>query len=158
MTKPSTKEAMLDTNKSMIDETSESKTGRGSCPTPKDLYWLPLTPRSDQSYFLYSSMKLPTGCLFEQDGCDETELLARARRCQEIMKLSQQAKEAEAARVKAANIKPLTWAKPTFELDSTEADATDDTATVTDETQSAEPPQTSLEQSSIDCRITQAGA
>ena len=154
MTEPFTKEAMLDTNKSMIDETSESKTGRVSCLTPKDLHWSSLTPRSDQSYFLYSSMKLPTGCLFEQDGCDETELLARARRCQEIMKLSQQAKEAEAARVKAANIKPLTWAKPTFELDSTTADA----ATVTDNTQSEEPPQTGLEQSSIDRRITQAGA
>lgn len=86
-------------------------------------------------------MKLPTGCLFEQDGCDETELLARAKRCQELMKLSEQAKEAEAARVKADNIKPRTWARPepTFELDSTIADATDATdVTVADETQSEE--------------------
>jgi hypothetical protein len=49
-------------------------------------------------------------------GCDEAELLARAKRCQEIMRLSQQAKDAEADRVRVANIKPLIWAKPTFEL------------------------------------------
>lgn len=138
MTEPSTKEATLDTNKSMTDESSfEIKPHRGSYPTPKDLYWSSLTPRNDQSHLLYSSMKLPTGCLFEQDGCDKTELLARARRCQEIMKLSEQAMEAEAAKVKAANIKPLAWAKPTFEVDSTTTDATD--ATVADETQSEEP-------------------
>lgn len=139
MTEPSTKKSTLDSSKSMTDESSfESKPHRGSYPPPKDLYWSSLTPRNDQSYLLYSSMKLPTGCLFEQDGCDETELLARARRCQEIMKLSEQAKEAEAERVRIANIKPLTWAKPTFELDSTTTtDASD--ATVADETQSEEP-------------------
>ena len=144
MTEPSTKtkETTLDTNKSTVDETSESITHQGSYPAPKDLYWSSLTPRIDQSCLLYSSMKLPTGCLFEQDGCDETELLARARRCQEIMKLSEQAKEAEAARVKAANIKPLTWAKPTFDLDSTKADTTD--ATIAEEAQSEEPQAGSL--------------
>jgi len=39
------------------------------------------------------------------------------------MRLSQQAKEAEAARIRAANIKPLVWAKPTFEFVSTTAGA-----------------------------------
>jgi len=66
-------------------------------------------------------MQLPTGCLCEHDGCDEAELLARAKRCQEIMRLSQQATEAEAERVRVANIKPLIWAKPTFEFVSTTA-------------------------------------
>ena len=72
---------------------------------------------------LYSSM--------QQDDFDEAELIARAKRCEEIMKLSQQAIDAEAARVNAANIKPLVWAKPTFEIDSPAADtATDDVAAV----------------------------
>eukprot|EP00974_Lingulodinium_polyedra_P058587 5641365-Lingulodinium_polyedra.AAC.1 len=48
---------------------------------------------------LYSSM--------QQDDFDEAELITRAKRCEEIMKLSQQAIDAEAARVNAANIKPL---------------------------------------------------
>jgi len=71
---------------------------------------------SPLSLSLYSSMKLPTACLNEHDGCDEAELIARAKRCKEILKLSQEAKEAEDARVKAAKNKPLVWAKPTFEL------------------------------------------
>ncbi|KAK1733583.1 hypothetical protein QTG54_015756 [Skeletonema marinoi] len=72
---------------------------------------------------LYSSM--------QQDDFDEAELIARAKRCEEIMKLSQQAIDAEAARVNAANIKPLVWAKPAFEIDSPAADtATDDVAAV----------------------------
>jgi hypothetical protein len=55
------------------------------------------------------------------------------------MKLSQQAIDAEAARVNAANIKPLAWAKPTFEIDSPAADtATDDVAAAADETQAEE--------------------
>jgi hypothetical protein len=83
---------------------------------------------SPLSLSLYSSMNLPTACLNEYDGCDDGELLARAKRCEEIMKLSQQAKEAEAARIKAANIKPLVWAKPTFEIDSTTSDTTDEAA------------------------------
>jgi len=83
---------------------------------------------SPLSLSLYSSMNLPTACLNEHDGCDDGELLARAKRCEEIMKLSQQAKEAEAARIKAANIKPLVWAKPTFEIDSTTSDTTDEAA------------------------------
>eukprot|EP00985_Skeletonema_marinoi_P003830 scaffold1670_cov136-Skeletonema_marinoi.AAC.5 len=67
----------------------------------------------------------------QQDNFDEAELIARAKRCEEIMKLSQQAIDAEAARVNAANIKPLVWAKPTFEIDSPAADtATDDVAAV----------------------------
>jgi len=76
-------------------------------------------------------MQLPAGCLREHDGCDETELLARAKRCLEIMRLSQQVKEAEAARARAANIKPLVWAKPTFEfeLDSSTSHTTAATAT-----------------------------
>ena len=57
------------------------------------------------SMSLYSSMKLPTGCLAEHDGCDDAELVARAMRCQEILKLSQQVKckraEDEAAKTKA---------------------------------------------------------
>ena len=68
-----------------------------------------------------SPLQLPMDCLRESDGCDEAELRAREKRCQEIMRLSQQAKEAEIARAKAANIQPLTWAKPTFELPSTAA-------------------------------------
>ena len=80
---------------------------------------------------LYSSM--------QQDDFDEAELIARAKRCEEIMKLSQQAIDAEAARVNAANIKPLVWAKPTFEIDSPAADtATDDVAAAADETQAEE--------------------
>ena len=74
-----------------------------------------LTP-TPQSSLIYSSMQLPAGCLDEHDGCDEAELLARAKRCQEILKLSEEAKKAEAERVRIANIKPLSWAKPTFEL------------------------------------------
>jgi hypothetical protein len=71
-----------------------------------------------------SPLQLPIGCLrpSDVDGCDEAELRAREERCQEIMRLSQQAKEAEIARAKAANIKPLTWAAPTFEYGPTAAD------------------------------------
>ena len=88
---------------------------------------------------LYSSMKLPIGCLREQDGCDEAELRARAERCQEIMKLYEQAKKAEAERVRIANIKPLVWAKPTFDLDSdAKADTEDDTTAAADETKAEE--------------------
>eukprot|EP00984_Skeletonema_dohrnii_P003914 scaffold1344_cov150-Skeletonema_dohrnii-CCMP3373.AAC.1 len=101
-----------------------------------DFFSLSPTPLSSS---LYSSMQLPTACLNEHDGCDEAELIARAKRCEEIMKLSQQAIDAEAARVKAANIKPLVWAKPTFEIDSPAADTnTDDTAAAADETQAEE--------------------
>ena len=46
---------------------------------------------------LYASMQLPRGCLAEYDGCGDDELVARAKRCQEILRLSQQVKEAEAA-------------------------------------------------------------
>ena len=84
-------------------------------------------------------MNLPTACLNEHDGCDDGELLARAKRCEEIMKLSQQAKEAEAARIKAANIKPLVWAKPTFEIDSTTSDTTDEAASDDVETKAPGP-------------------
>jgi hypothetical protein len=162
MTEPSTKAATANTNKLKANETtssssssadtashlnkpqqrlpptpssSGSKSHNGtSGPTSKDLYSSSSTLKNFQSSpSIYSTMKLPTGCLFEYDGCDEAELLARAKRCQEIMKLSQQAKEAEAARVKAANFKPLSWAKPTFELDSTTAGTTD--AAAADKTQ-----------------------
>ena len=161
MNEPSSaKIAMPDTNRSMADKTilssssppaskllqrsrpthtssSESKPHSetsASGPTSwKDLSSSSLTSRNVQISSLYSSMKLPVACLNEHDGCDEAELLARAKRCEEILKLSQQAKEAEAERVRIANIKPLVWAKPTFELDSAKVD-TEDT-TVTDETQ-----------------------
>ena len=96
-----------------------------SSSTLDDFLSLSPTPLSSS---LYSSMQIPSACLNEHDGCDDGELLARAKRCEEIMKLSQQAKEAEAARIKAANFKPLSWAKPTFELDSTTAGTTDDAA------------------------------
>ncbi len=64
---------------------------------------------SPLSLSLYSSMQLPTACLNEHDGCDEAELIARAKRCKEILKLSQEAKakEAENARAKAAKNKSL---------------------------------------------------
>ncbi len=62
---------------------------------------------------LYSSMQLPTACLNEHDGCDEAELVARANRCKEILRLSKEAKEAAEA---AKNKRPLIWAKATFEL------------------------------------------
>jgi len=71
----------------------------------------------------------------QQDNFDAAELIARAKRCEEIMKLSQQAIDAEAARVNAANIKPLVWAKPTFEIDSPAADTATHCA---DETQAEE--------------------
>ena len=60
-------------------------------------------------------MQLPTACLNEHDGCDEAELIARAKRCKEILKLSQEAKakEAENARAKAAKNKSLIWVKRT---------------------------------------------
>jgi len=59
--------------------------------------------------------------------------------CEEIMKLSQQAIDSEAARLNADNIKPLVWAKPTFEIDSPAADtATDDVAAAADKTQAEE--------------------
>ena len=56
---------------------------------------------SPMSISLYSSMQLPFGCLAEHDGCGDDELVARAKRCHEILRLSQQVKEAEAAGVKA---------------------------------------------------------
>eukprot|EP00984_Skeletonema_dohrnii_P035346 scaffold35002_cov150-Skeletonema_dohrnii-CCMP3373.AAC.2 len=59
----------------------------------------PLSSTPSLASLLYFNMQLPNGCLSEDDGCDDDELVARAMRCQEIMKLSQQAKEAEAARV-----------------------------------------------------------
>ncbi len=90
-----------------------------------------LSSPSPFSSSLYSSMKLPTTCLNERDGCDEAELIARAKRCKEILKLSEQAAIAAAEKVRIANIKPLVWAKPTFGMDSTTAD----TAAVADETQ-----------------------
>ena len=111
-----------------------------SSSTLDDFFSLSSTPLSSS---LYSSMQLPTACLNEHDGCDEAELIARAKRCEEIMKLSQQAIDAEAARVKAANIKPLVWAKSTFEIDSPAADTTTDdddvaAAAAADETQAEE--------------------
>lgn len=94
--------------------------------------------RAVQISSLYSSMKLPIGCLREQDGCDVAELRARAKRCQEIMNLCEQEKKAEAERIRIANIKPLVWAKPTFELGSdAKADTADDT-TAADETKAEE--------------------
>jgi hypothetical protein len=85
-----------------------------------------------------SSIQLPAGCLCEHDGCDQAELLARAKRCLEIIRLSQQAKEAEAARARSANIKPLLCAKPTFELDSNTPDAAEvSDTTALDETKAA---------------------
>ena len=59
----------------------------------------PLSSTPSLASLIYSNMQLPNGCLSEDDGCDDDELVARAMRCQEIMKLSQQAKGAEAARV-----------------------------------------------------------
>jgi len=110
-----------------------------SSSTLDDFFSLSSTPLSSS---LYSSMQLPTACLNEHDGCgDEAELIARAKRCEEIMKLSQQAIDAEAARVKAANIniKPLVWTKPTFEIDSPAADTNaDDAAAAAEETQAEE--------------------
>ena len=96
----------------------------------ESLFVIESSPLSPLSLSLYSSMNIPIACLNEHDGCDEAELLARAKRCEEILKLSQQAKEDEAARIKAANIKPLVWANPTFELDSnfTTSDTTDEAA------------------------------
>jgi len=77
-----------------------------------------------------SSIQLPAGCLCEHDGCDQAELLARAKRCLEIIRLSQQAKEAEAARARCA--------KPTFELDSNTPDAAEvSDTTALDETKAA---------------------
>ena len=118
----------------MMTEPSSSSTS-----TLDDFLSLSPTPLSSS---LYSSMQLPTACLNEHDGCDEAELIARAKRCEEIMKLSQQAIDAEAARVKAANIKPLVWAKPTFEIDSPAADTTTDddvaAAAAANETQAEE--------------------
>ena len=81
--------------------------------------------RRSLSSSLYSSMQLPTACLNEHDGCDEAELIARAKRCKEILKLSRKAKEAKSARVKAAENKSLImWVKPKFELDPTPPDTT----------------------------------
>ena len=94
--------------------------------------------RDAQISSLYSSMKLPIGCLREQDGCDEAELRARAERCQEIMNLYEQEKKAEAERIRIANIKPLVWAKPTFDLDSTTTSADETNAEEETTTQAAD--------------------
>eukprot|EP00986_Skeletonema_menzelii_P000178 scaffold48_cov122-Skeletonema_menzelii.AAC.7 len=122
----------------MIDETPSSSSLAEASSDINELNLNPPSARrkkprrsspSPLSSSLYSSLQLPAACLNEDDGCDEAELLARAKRCEEILKLSQQAKEAEAERIRIANIKPLVWAKPTFDLDSTTtADIEDATA------------------------------
>ena len=99
---------------------------------------LPSSTTSPAASKLYSSMKLPIGCLREQDGCDEAELRARAERCQEIMNLYEQEKKAEAERIRIANIKPLVWAKPTFDLDSTTTRADETNAEEETTTQAAD--------------------
>ena len=58
-----------------------------------------------------TSIKLPAGCLDQNDDCDEAEKLARKRRCEEIMRLS--AKITAEAKAKAS-IRPLTFQPPTF--------------------------------------------
>lgn len=64
-----------------------------------------------------SPITLPIGCLRESDGCDESELLARKKRCLEIMRLSRQVKKkAERAQANKDWNTPLTWADPTFKL------------------------------------------
>lgn len=93
-----------------------------------------LSSPSPLSSRLYSSMKLPAACLNERDGCDEAELIARAKRCEEILRLSKEAALAEAERVRIANIKPLVWAKPTFDISS----STSDTAAAANETTQGE--------------------
>eukprot|EP00985_Skeletonema_marinoi_P011792 scaffold5602_cov161-Skeletonema_marinoi.AAC.2 len=119
-----------------LEMMAEPSSSSSSTSTLDDFLSLSPTPLSSS---LYSSMQLPTACLNEHDGCDEAELIARAKRCEEIMKLSQQAIDAEAARVKAANIKPLVWAKPTFEIDSLATDTTtDDDVAAADETHAEE--------------------
>ena len=60
-------------------------------------------------------VKFPARLLPKQDDCDETERLARKRRCDEIIALSEKI-VADAKR--KANIRPLTWAKPSFNLES----------------------------------------
>ena len=55
---------------------------------------------SPLSISLYSEMQLPEGCLAEHDGCDDAELIARAKRCREILKLYQQVMGAEAAKAR----------------------------------------------------------
>lgn len=107
---------------------------------------------------IYSSHQLPVGCLDEYDGCDEVELRARARRCQEIIKLSEQAKEksekfatveaaaAKKAAVAANNVRPLVWNNPNPTLASSAAAAafsaanttpSDSAATMTTATEAA---------------------
>ena len=119
----------ININKSMEDDNDNARLREGH-------EKISSSSTSPLSSSLYSSMKLPYACLNEHDGCDEAELIARAKRCEEILKLSQQAKEAEAERVRIANIKPLVWAKPTFELDSDDTD--DTTAAAADENKAAE--------------------
>jgi len=63
-------------------------------------------------------ISLPFITFKEEDGCDEAEKLARAKRIEVIMKLSAEAKAKEAERRRVANIRPLSWKKPTFDYPS----------------------------------------
>ena len=56
-------------------------------------------------------IKIPDEFLPKQDDCDETEKLARKRRCEEIMRLSAKIVAEQKA---AASIRPLKWTEPTF--------------------------------------------
>ena len=72
--------------------------------------------------FMSSSITLPSLFTHEEDDCDEAEKLARAKRIEEIMRLSAEVKAKEAEKERVANIRPLSWAKPTFDyLPSTNA-------------------------------------
>lgn len=68
---------------------------------------------------LSSSITMPSLFAPKEDDCDEAEKLARAKRIEEIMRLSAEIKAKEAEKERVANIRPLSWAKPTFDLPST---------------------------------------
>jgi hypothetical protein len=54
----------------------------------------------------------------EKDYCIKEEKLARAKRIEVIMKLSEEEKAKEAERIRVANIRPFSWPKPTFSYPS----------------------------------------
>jgi hypothetical protein len=64
----------------------------------------------------------------EKDHCSEEEKLARAKRIEVIMTLSDEAKAKEAERIRVANIRPLSWAKPTFTYPSSSSSTATDSA------------------------------
>ena len=95
---------------------------------------------------LSDSSSLPSFTTHEEkDYCIKEEKLARAKRIEVIMKLSEEEKAKEAERIRVANIRPLSWAKPTFTYPSSSSSTATDSAAAA---ASSHAPQASQEASS----------